>query len=239
VLLGTVSLSSDHLGRGILMAAPIFGLCVLTGVLAGEMSVRPPSGPTRTAVLSVRRMGDYLPRVLAGTVAALTGLLLTLLTATTASGSPDDLGRAGRSLERTCSTVMTEGAGPWPGSFYSLPLVGLVLAGLLTAYVTLGRIIARPRSGSDPIQVAADDRRRRRAARTVTGACGILVGLPLMGCCLVTAGAIQGISCRPGWWNVVSIGLGLLVPVVLGVVGWCLRVVLVPEASVASLPSVA
>ena len=51
-----------------LLAGPVFGLCVLAGVAAGEISVRPTAGRTRTAAVEVRRVRDYLPRGLASAV---------------------------------------------------------------------------------------------------------------------------------------------------------------------------
>jgi hypothetical protein len=59
---GGAAASSGALGRGWLLAGPVFGLCVLAGVVAGEISVRPARGQTRTAVVEVRRVRDYLPR---------------------------------------------------------------------------------------------------------------------------------------------------------------------------------
>src|SRR5215211_664299 len=62
VIVGIIAARSGDLGMGLLMAAPLFGLCALVGVLAGELTVRPPRGPTRTAAVEVRRIRDYLPR---------------------------------------------------------------------------------------------------------------------------------------------------------------------------------
>jgi hypothetical protein len=220
-----VAVDSGALGRGMLLAAPLFGLCVLAGVLIGELTVRPPAGATRAARVEVRRTRDYLPRALTTVVVLAGGALLALLTVTTAAGSADDLGRAGRSLFRQCTAAVGEGHGPWPGSFYSVPLLGVVLAGLLVAAVVLRRVVLRPRSGGDP---AVDDALRRRAARAVVGACGVLVGVPLAGVSLVTAGGLRGISCAPGWWTVAAWWLEALVPAILALLGWCAVVLLVP-----------
>jgi hypothetical protein len=73
---GGSAAGTGALGRGLLLAAPVFGLCVLAGVVAGEFTVRPAAGPARAAVLEVRRVRDYLPRGLTRAVlGAAVGLL--------------------------------------------------------------------------------------------------------------------------------------------------------------------
>jgi hypothetical protein len=62
---GGTAAASGLLGRGLLLAGPVFGWFVLAGVVAGEISVRPVAGRTRKAVVEVRRVRDYLPRGLA------------------------------------------------------------------------------------------------------------------------------------------------------------------------------
>jgi hypothetical protein len=172
LIVGVIAARSGDLGTGLLLAAPLFGLCTLIGVLAGELTVRPPRGPTRTAAVEVRRVDDYLPHRLSRVVAAAGGILLALLTATAAAGSPDDMGRPGRSLARQCTSDTFESHGPWPGMFYAGQLAVVVLVGLLMAYVAVHVIVRRPRSGGAG-DLAGDDAQRRRAARTVTGAAGI------------------------------------------------------------------
>jgi hypothetical protein len=235
VLAGIVDARSGGLGTGLLIAAPLFGLCVLVGVLAGELRIRPPRGPTRTAAVEVRRVRHYLPPALGRAVAAAGLVLLVLLIATTAAGSPDDLGRPGRSLVRQCTPDTYESHGPWPGSFYAGQLAVVVLAGLLMAYLALHAVVRRPRSGSAG-DLAGDDALRRRAARTVTGAAGILVALPLAGVSLTAAGGLLGISCAPTWWTVAGWGLLAPLPASLALVGWCVAAVLAP-ADRAHLPA--
>lgn len=213
-----VAVSTGGLGRGILLAAPIFGLCVLVGVVVGELRVVAPGGPTRRAALEVRRAGDYLPRRLGSVVAATTALLGGVLVITTLAGSPDDLGRAGRALVRHCSTALTESAGPWPGSYYTVPLALAVCAGLLAAALASRRIVRRPRHGEDPV---ADDALRRQAVTAVVAATGILVAVPLAGVSLVAATALAGISCRPAWWSAAGWALLALCAALVAVVGWC------------------
>jgi hypothetical protein len=229
---GGAAAESGALGRGLLLAAPVFGLCVLAGVVVGELTVRPPTGRTRIAGLADRRIRDYLPRGLTTAVIAAAAVLLALLAVTTATGSPDDLGRPGRSLLLQCSADLRQGAGPWPGSFYSLPLGAVVVTGLIIAGAALRVVVRRPRAGADLTSAPADDAMRRRAARTITGACGVLVALPLAAVCVLSASAMLSLSCRPVWWTVAGWALLASLPALASLMGWCAVVLLTPARAV-------
>jgi hypothetical protein len=218
---GTAALSGA-LGRGLLLAAPLFGLLVLAGVLAGELSVRAPAGRTRRAAIAVRRVGDYIPRGLACSVAVATAALGALLSTTTATGS-------GRVLVLRCSAAMTQSHSPWPGAFYSIPLTIVVLGGLTAAVLALRQVARRPRPGDPAALATADDLLRRRAATAITGACGVLVTIPLIAVSLVTVGGLLAISCRPGWWNAAAWPLLALVPGWMAVLAWSGLAVLAPQ----------
>jgi hypothetical protein len=224
VALGVYAVQNDRLGRGLMLFGPLIALGVVVGVVVGELRVVPPSGPTRTAALEVRRVRDYLPRVLAPVVAGATLTLSGLLVLTTATGAPDDLGRPGRDFVTTCSTVMdgvpvrtTAATGPWPGSFYSLPLAAAVGGGLLAAAVALRAVARRPRQGEDH---TVDETLRRYAVSDVVAAVGVLVAWPLAGVAGAAAAAVQG-SCATGGWRVLAVVLFALVPVGLAVTLCC------------------
>jgi hypothetical protein len=238
LLAGGAAAAWGALGRGLLLAGPVFGLCVLAGVLAGELSIRPAGGQTRAALVEVRRVRDYLPRGLATAVMAAATGLLALVTVTTASAGPDDLGRPGRVLLLRCGVGLWQDHGPWPGSFYSVPLAAVVATGLIGAAGALRVVIRRARTGADPAVVAADDALRQRAARAITGACGILVALPLAGTCLVSAGALLSFSCHPAWLTFAGWALlALLIPV-MALMGWCAVALLAPAHGItAALPA--
>ena len=156
--------------------------------------------------------------------------------ATTVTAGPDDLGRAGRVLLLSCRAGLQQAYGPWPGSFYSVPLAAVVAVGLIAAGGALRVVIRRARTGADADAVAADDALRRRAARTITGACGILVALPLAGVCLVSAGALLSVSCHPAWWTYAGWALlALLIPVV-ALMGWSAAVLLAPARAATAAP---
>jgi hypothetical protein len=238
LIAGGVAADWGAQGRGLLLAGPVFGLCVLAGAAAGEISVRPGGGQTRTAVVEVRRVCDYLPRGLATAVMAAAAMLLALVAVTTATAGPDDLGRPGRVLQFRCGPGLWQDHGPWPGAFYSVPLVAAVAGGLIAAGAALRVVIRRPRTSADPDMVAADDAVRQRAAWMITGACGILVAVPLAGACLVSAGALLSFSCHPAWWTYAGWALLALLTPAVALMGWCAAVLLAPARAVtAALPA--
>lgn len=193
--------AEGSLGRGLLLAAPLFSFCALLGVLAGEFFPDARNGTTREAMLEVRRVHDYLPKRLSRAVGAAGCVLFGLLALTTAMASPDDQGRAGRSLSRTCDAIFSEGSGPWVGSFYSVPLAIIVAVGLVLAGVVLRRILLRARPQDLVGRLGEDNFMRRRAASAVTGACGVLIALPLLGVASLTAAGLLRSSCPPPWWS--------------------------------------
>jgi hypothetical protein len=230
IVLGAVAayltMGADALGRGILLAPPVFGLCVLAGALAGEFTGRSPAGGTRRAQLRVRRTVDYLPRGLGASVAGAVLVLLALAAATTAAGSPDDQGRAGRAL--VC-TFPEGGAshGPWPGRFYTFPALAVVLAGLVLTALALRRVVRRPQ----PAGVAeGDDMLRRRSAEVITAATGVLVLVPLIGIATTAGAAMSSLAdvCGHPWWTVAGRGLEGLALAAFVTVAWCGARLLLP-----------
>ena len=219
------SAQSGSLGRGVLLAGPLLALCVLLGVVAGELGVRAPAGARRSASVEVRRVGDYLPRLLTSAVGAATVLLLALLAFTSAIGAADDLGRAGRWLTRACSDNSSEGRGPWPGSFYTWPLVVVVLVGAVVAGVAVVAVVRRPRQGEDAV---LDDALRRDVVTGVVAAVGLLVTVPLVGVGLVASAGLLQICAAPAAWTVVGTILLAVVPLSLLLGIWCAAVIAAP-----------
>src|SRR3954469_17080681 len=86
IVVAIASIQLGALGRGLLLAVPLCALCVLAGVVVGEVRISAPAGPVRTADLQVRRVRTYLPRRLSTAVGAATALLVVVLALTTATG---------------------------------------------------------------------------------------------------------------------------------------------------------
>ncbi|WP_405059210.1 hypothetical protein OG474_41695 [Kribbella sp. NBC_01505] len=218
--------ASAPLGQGLLLSAPVFGVMVMVGVVLGEFR-RQPVGPIRSAAVETRRLRDYVPRRSAFIVGIATVVLTGILIWTTALGSPDDLGRDGRVLSRVCGEV-SRSKGPWPGSYYAVPLGLLVLLGLLVAAVGGWRLVARPRPLNRAARPIRDDASRRRSAVALTGACGVVVAVPLAGISAVAGPTLLSMPCAPTAWTVGGGLLVLLIPCSLVLLAWSLVAILRP-----------
>jgi len=197
------------------------------GVVVGELSKIPRRQGVRTAVLATRTVGGYLPRRLSGVVAASALSLGALLVTTTLMGSADGQGNAGRFLARRCTPEVGGATGPWPGSFYSVPLSIAVVVGLLGAAIALRTVVLRPRRRSDPDLVAADDVLRRRSAEAVVAATGVMVAASLSGVAFVAGLQLHRIACPPTLWTIFGLALVAAGALMLLLTAWCLAVLLV------------
>lgn len=150
-----------------------------------------------------------------------------LLVTTTLMGSADDQGRAGRSLSRQCTPEFGGATGPWPGSFYSVPLGIAVVVGLAGAAIALRTIVLRPRSGSDPDLAAADDVLRRRSAETVVAATRVMVAASVSGVAFVAGLQLHRIVCPPMLWTIFGLALVAAGALMLLLTAWCLALLLV------------
>ncbi|WP_205324576.1 hypothetical protein [Glycomyces sp. YM15] len=184
----------NWLGLEAALAAPAFTLCLLAGVLIGDITGTVPTGPDRAAPIEVRSVRSYLPRFMTGAVIALGATLAVLLTVTSRMGSADDMSRAGRFLTLSCQDL-TASSGPWPGVYYSLPIAASVLIGIAVAAPALHAVTRRRRPAAGDAVRAVDDDARRASARTIVAACGVLVAAPLTGTGLFAGTAMIGNTC--------------------------------------------
>lgn len=176
------------LGRGYALAGPAFAAVLLViAMLAQRFATQPAVAGPRSASLAVRRVRDYLPRYPAWVAACATIMLVVLLGATTTTGALDTEGRAGRALTRVCGD-MVMASSPWPGSYYSVPILIATGACLALTVVALQAVARRPRLGGD-------DNARRRAAEVIISAYGIAVLTPLAGSALVTVSGVFAVQC--------------------------------------------
>jgi hypothetical protein len=217
---------SLDLGRGTMLVPAVLGLFLVAGVGLAETVVRPrrPGGP-RTASLVPRLVAEHVPPALTTAVGGLVVLHLGTLALTTATASRDDMGRAGRSVAAQCGD-RGSAAGPYPGSFYSGPLVLLLLAiGLATA-AALTTVVRRPTGfASDDL---GDDELRRRSATRVIAAAGAAVAASHVGIAFFAASALLRMDCQSAWMAPVGSVLGASVPTALLLLGWCLGRIVAP-----------
>jgi hypothetical protein len=189
------TLPSESLGLGVALAPPTFALCLLAGVIVGEVFVRVPVGPTRTASIEVRSVRAFLPRVMLRWVSGAASVLFGFLIVTTILAVPDDMGRVGRAIAVSCSPDVTAQAGPWPGLYYSLPIGGAVLLGVGLAALAARVVAARPRPQVEESGRILDDHLRRASGRTIVAAVGVLVAAPLAGSAAFAGTALQTVGC--------------------------------------------
>lgn len=191
----------DGLGVELLVAPALCGLVILASVIVGELLVRPRyDSDIRTADLRPRRIGDHLPPVLAPAVGVVTIAAAVLCAFTTWTAMPDDMGRAGRSLDRACSAVSSAGRGPFPGSYYVEPYLLVALVALIMAVGAAWRVTYRPVGGT----LEQADRHRRVGLRAITGAFGLVIAAPLVGIGLTAGSALLGHSCPAQGWTVMG-----------------------------------
>lgn len=209
-------------GVGTMIAPAGFGLGVLLGVVAGETIVRAPrpTGP-RTASLQRRSLATYMPRPTSYAVATGLTLLGATLVLTTLTAQDDDY-LGGRRAIGCQAGPIAQSHGPYPGSFYAVPLaimLGIVLATAAIAAVT---VVRRPRGLASTD--AGDDELRRRSMTVIVAAIGVAVGTSLTGTAGTAAAGLLGLDvrCAPAWMPVAG---WLLVPTAflgLGLAAWCL-----------------
>lgn len=179
-------------------------------------------------------MSLLVPRPLATAVAGITTLHLATLALTTTTASTDDMGRAGRQLAAQCGNTGSA-AGPYPGSFYSVPLILLLLAIGLVAAAALTAVVRRPR-GFAPDDVG-DDELRHRSTTRVLAAVGAAVAASHMGIALFAGTAMLRMDCQNAWMPPIG---WLLMASILGaqlLLGWFLGRVVAPGTLPAPSPA--
>ena len=162
-------------GLSLFLAPAIFALTQIIATLVAGVLTHDAAKTLGTAGLEVRRVGSYLPRRLSALIAATTVVLALALTWTSATGVSDSMGHGGRefSFEIPGEAAVTATIGPWPGSFYSVPLAVALGLVLVVAGIAIIVTIRRPRNASDPEIVRVDDLVRARAVESVLAAVGV------------------------------------------------------------------
>lgn len=244
VLLVTLGQRVDALGRLTALAPAALGAGVLLGTIAGELTARPSVGIRRSAAVETRTLRSILPRGRAFVLAVSTVLLAGALGIGAAWGSADTLGRPGRLLSRTCTVtdpdlgpvLMGSARGPWPGSFYAVPLTValLVLAGLVA--VALRAVVNRPRPDLD--SRGLDTMLRRWSVGNVLTAATVTVLGTLGPVSLLMLSALSGNDCPGGTAEaVVAWGAAVVGPLATGTAfGLLAGLVLTPTIRVDDLP---
>ncbi|GAA1357149.1 hypothetical protein [Streptomyces beijiangensis] len=209
------------LNTGILYAIPAFGLCTVAGTLLGDALTPRPQEAVRTAVLTPRRVRDYLPRRMTAALLFQAVFLVVLLAAAAAVASPGHLGFEGEQLSFSCGDH-TEAAGPWPGLHYGLPILATLAVGTAACGWSLLRIARRP----------GDEQARRDRSLAITAAWGLLVSTPLMGVASSASGALMDLTCDGAPGQVATYLIWPMALVALVSTAWCFFTVVSPRAAV-------
>lgn len=187
------------LGRGLMVAPLLAGAVTMCLLAAGERNVHHADAALRRAALEPRSAAALVGRPVRVVIAACLTCLGAIVVLGWATASADDQGRAGRVVTWTVGEA-TQTAGPWPGSYYSVPaLIALLVLGGAFAFCV--RVIAqRPQVNADDSVVITDDQMRRRSARIVQGLLLLTLGVTLVGFSIVVFGATShAMSGAPAW----------------------------------------
>ncbi len=216
-------------GSGPMLAPAVLGLCVLVAAAVGETVVRPPRpvGP-RSASVRARRVVDYLPPVTTRLVAGLTGLTAATMVLTTLTSGYDEYTHGMRALVCQAGSFSSART-PYPGSYYTLPLAGLLVIVLAVAVIAAHQVVRRPRGMARTEE--GDDALRRGSLRVIVAATGIAVSAPAVGIASTAGWAMKGLadqqpSCAPAWMGPTGTALLVLALVALVVACWCLALLL-------------
>ncbi len=221
-----------RLGLAIFLVPAIFALTQILATLVAGVLTHDAARTAGSAGLEIRRIGTYLPKRLSVLVAATTVVLALALSWTTGVGVPDDMGRAGRAFSFRASgdPAFTATIGPWPGSFYAVPLTVALSIMLVLAWVAISITVRRPRDASDPEIVRVDDLVRARAVESILAAVGVgvagtlfLVGV-LVSTLAIPQNSVPALLRLAGWSGV------LLEFAAMAMAIWCAVLLVLPGA---------
>lgn len=223
---------ADRWGLTLFLAPAIFALTQIVATLVAGVLTHDAARTRGTAGLEVRRISTYLPTRLSVLVAATTAVLGLALAWATAVGVPDARGRAGRAFSYVIpgEPTFTVTIGPWPGSFYSVPLAVALGLVLVIAGIAISVTVRRPRDASHPEIVRVDDLVRARAVESVLAAVGVgVAGTLFLVCILVSLLAIPqntvpAVLRLPGW-SAVALEFAAIAMAI-----WCTVLLLLPGA---------
>lgn len=170
-------------GRALACMPLAAALAFLLVHAVGELTYPRPTGDVRTAVLSTRTAQDVAPRRLRrATYVWAAGLGLLLLVGTLTASGP-------RHLDRWVDGWLSRG-GPYPGTWYAVPLTIGTVVMLLVTWGVLHLIATRPAvNGVDP---AWDHALRCSTGARVLRGVQLALAITLGGMLVVTMWGVQG-----------------------------------------------
>ncbi len=193
-------------GRLLAVAVLVAGIAHTLVLALTELTWPRPTGTHRSGVLVRRRVADVLPRGLLRAAAATAGaLVLVLLVGSLVAG--DD----GRSLTRTTAApfaVTATSSGPFPGSFYAVPLLACLALLVGLVWLSLHLVVSRPAvTGAHP---DADTALRTASAHRVLRGAAASTALTLGPVLLFASSAVRGIAAEAQRLEALAILLAVL-----------------------------
>ena len=192
-----------------------------------------------------RRLGALLPRGRAVVLGISTALLAAMLAPRGRLGVPGRPGPRGPGYSRTCEVVLPDlgrstlgsSRGPWPGSFYAVPLAVALVVLVVLVVLALRAIVSRPRPELD--SHGLDTVLRRWSVGNVLTAATVTV----LGTLGPVAGLMRGRRCRETPARrarprrAVTWGAAVIAPIATGAaLGMLAGLVLTPTIRVDDLP---
>lgn len=207
-------LGANLFGPGLAAAvAPAASAIVfLLAICLSELTIRRSETPTRTAQVTARRVRDLLPRGPLALALLALALLGSVLVGGVMLGSADDLGRAGRSLSATCTDAAgtvtgNQSHGPWPGSYYAIPIAVAALIAIALSAITLAVISRRPSPGTE--STSLDLVLRQWSGRDVLHALALAAFATMSPVLALMALAAGHMECGPGWFGTLATGAAI------------------------------
>lgn len=158
-------------GRVMAALPALAGACLLVAQAIGQLTWPRPEGARREAALVRREVADVAPLVPRRLVLGWAGaVVVSLAVFATVADGPRSLRRVGG---------FTEAIGPYPGSYYAMPLTALVVALVLGTEAVLRLITTR--SAVTGVSHDWDLHLRRRCARHVTRGVQLVLAVTLAG----------------------------------------------------------
>ncbi|OKL50417.1 hypothetical protein [Boudabousia marimammalium] len=206
------------LGLGNALSPTIFGIILIAGILLHQrLHYRAATQPGKAA-LERRTARQYVTKRPAIVSALAVLLLLTLVVFSHYLAAPDEAGRM-RNYQVACQGSL-QSSSPFPGSYYTLPVLAGLAITVVVAGFTLWFNARRPRNGADPQLVAADDTLRFNSAESVLSAVGLTTAASSLG--LSTFGVVTtATTCELESWGAALIP-GIYVVFTLAAIILCL-----------------
>lgn len=181
--------------KGDALAGPLFGVCVLAGVLIGESLAPRPDGTMRVASLKTRRVRDHVrDRSLllpAAPAIALAGFLA--MASAVGASHTHVLADGAHGVRFSCSGIVSEFP-DWVGLQSAVHILTVITVGAGLCLLALRKIATRAPVSPEPALQSADRALRASSAKAVTSAWGSLTAASLLTTSLTTGTYLRWVT---------------------------------------------